>query len=458
VKRLVSIAIVLLASCNDRSSEPPRIPPPPSETKLAIVPGELDAFLLSAWAPEPGEAWFAGGYPRSGRGVVARLEAGTIREVRAPVSATLWWIFGGSRDLFWVSGERGRIMSRRFGAWLVEETGLDDRAVIWGLWGSSTEDLWAVGGSNDVSGPKGLILRSRGDGAWIKLEDPAIPSDANLFKVWGSAPDDVHIVGELGIALHWDGARLSRVDTPLSEEVTLFTVHGRTSGPIFAVGGSDLASVLRFDGVRWEKEGGLPIDLMGLNGVFVRKDGAAIVSGAGGEVLERSQAGAWRRVAFEGEAPRDEVLHAVAASDEVWVVGGDFVHRDHGLIATSLRPLPVVDLPPDELPDAGSRDASTPEVGLRDASVADALFRADSGRPPDSGVLGPGVECDTIRCDGELECQRFVIGLFVRVCTEQCMTPSDCEGFGEDPCCIQRSSQQLETYCIPRSYYPSGCP
>ena len=59
------------------------------------------------------------------------------------------------------------------------------------------------------------------------------------FKVWGSARDDVFIVGQNGAALHYDGTAWKRVVT--GTHATLLTVTGRSSSDVWAVGGNYVA-------------------------------------------------------------------------------------------------------------------------------------------------------------------------------------------------------------------------
>ena len=73
-----------------------------------------------------------------------------------------------------------------------------------GVWGSSANDVFAVGGHD-------MIFHFNGTG-WssMKQVDSASPNG-----VWGSSANDVFVVGTLGIILHYDGnpkATWSRMD------------------------------------------------------------------------------------------------------------------------------------------------------------------------------------------------------------------------------------------------------
>ncbi|MEZ4469167.1 MAG: hypothetical protein R3F43_33200, partial [bacterium] len=164
----------------------------------------------------------------------------------------------------------------------------------------------------------------------------------NLYKVWGTGPDDVHLVGEGGVALHWDGQRFTRLDADTAE--VLFTVHGQPGGPVLAVGGLTAGVVRRLDAGRWVDDGAPAAPP--LNGDFVRPDGTALVTGARGIVLERTATGAWRRLRPPADDTiGDRTLHAVFVGPDTWAVGGDLSALREGVVATDHRPVPAWESP-----------------------------------------------------------------------------------------------------------------
>ncbi len=329
--RIALLAAVLLA-CDDAPDEPA-----PVELALESVVTELDPIVLSVWGSADDDVWFAGGTLAPGGRYLAHYDGVALEAVEVPEGAALWWVWGTDAEHVWAAGDRGGLIARRDGAWVAERVPTDEKAVLWGVWGSSPTDLWAVGGTFRNDGPRGLVLRSTGDGTWTRLEDPALPDDANLYKVWGSGPDDVHIVGELGVALHYDGTALTRVDTDLTN--LLFTVHGTPGGPVVAVGGLAEAAILEWDGAAWQ-DTGVRGDA-GLAGVFVRPGGSALAVGNGGAAWRRSAAGEWSTASFPSLDLGRLTLHAVWAAHNTWVVGGDLQRQHRGLIATDIEPLPV---------------------------------------------------------------------------------------------------------------------
>lgn len=413
---------------------------------LVAVPGELPALVLGVWRGEGDEVWFAGGEQGPNGGLLARFDGAQVVRVPAPPGPTLWWVFGVD-DQRWASGEAGRVLrapAGGVGPWTAETTDLPDTAVLWGLWGANDHDLWAVGGSPRPDGPKGLALRSTGDGRWTRVVDAALPEAQNLYKVWGSGPNDVHLVGEGGVALHWDGAALTRVPTPTED--LLFTVHGQPGGPVLAVGGISAGIVLRFEGDRWVDDDAPPVPA--LNGVFVAPDGTAIATGARGLVLLRDAAGTWtrQRLMLDADAA-DDTLHAVTlGATDVWAVGGDFATVDRGLILTTHRPLPSVAwtaAPEPPAPDLGVDLGGLADAGLDAEADMDLVGGPDAEpdfAPPDLAIDAALPEDLAVPVDAAGVC-----GDGVRNPGEACDDGANLPGDGCDPeCALECGNGRLD--------------
>lgn len=473
-----------------------------------VVEGPIEPIVLSAWGPSPETVFFAGGKSGAAGGFVARLEGGRITLESTPAGRPLWWVFGLDQDQVWAVGEEGRILRKRDGVWQRETTALDTKAHLWGGFATGPDDVWAVGGSVRRGGPKGLVLRHTAGNGWSVVTDPALPTETNLFKVWGTAPDDVHLVGEAGVAIHWDGAALRRVDTPTPD--LLFTVHGRAGGPVLAVGGTVVGVALRWTGDTWVDDA--PPEGPPLNGVFVRADGTALASGANGVLLERDVGGTWRRVRLpEAQA---YTLHAVFSQGVDWTVGGDLTSGVGGFIATTAAAVPVFNgraspqdagvgldaqppldaaLPPVDATVSPAdisppRDVVLPpqDGGRTDAGPADAAPRLDvtqvvdaevppipDAAPPipDAAPLpdaaaplpGPAASCELSQflCQPGLDCYDVFAPNVPRVtlCLRPCETPDTCDPeFGVAPCCTPPGPQLLDRYCVPSAFYGGQCP
>jgi hypothetical protein len=188
---------------------------------------------------------------------------------------------------------------------------------VFGLWGSSPDDMWAVGGA-DGGGVGAFAWRLQGD-TWV--EAPGFPTELAaqnaIWKVWGSDADDVWLVGTAGVAVHWDGSSFENTNVGGGE--SLFTVH--CAGEHFvAVGGSIAGFLFENDGSGWQS---IDVDepLYALIGVhLVGADRGYAVGRFGAFVEERD--GAWR----EAEGPATtRTLHTVWSDPAggVWTVGGE---------------------------------------------------------------------------------------------------------------------------------------
>ena len=232
--------------------------------------------------------------------------------VDAAAPGSTWWAWGGGGDTEAVAvGEGGLVTDL--------ETALTP-ATLYGVWGATADDVWAVGGTPSGEGPDDVVLRRR-DGQWSAVDVPE-PKGGALFKVWGGGADDVWMCGQGGHVLHWDGAAYTwlRADPP----VPLFTVAGHTDGTVYFVGGPPARLFVLDRAAARLDEVPLPGEASILNGVSVAPNGDLWVVGMGGVKWQRKAAdGAW--IDHSREAPRVD-LHAVLALDgAAVVVGGDFI-------------------------------------------------------------------------------------------------------------------------------------
>jgi len=244
---------------------------------LAVAPIGSDEFdLLAVGGPLRGDAPPAL-YRRAG-------SSGDWLSLPAPSGFTgaVWWSWSTSADNVWVVGEDLQVAHGE-----IQDLELMDipqvknatKATLYGVWGSGPDDVWMVGGSPLSSdGPEGVIFRYNGQQI-EKLEitgTASIAAEETFFKVWGTGPKDVTIVGTNGTILRYDGSNWS-LQNNLTQS-RLLTVHGRSSSDIYAVGGSFTGgTVLRFDGSQWEEIGELGMPF--LNGVYAADDGSVWVCG-----------------------------------------------------------------------------------------------------------------------------------------------------------------------------------
>jgi hypothetical protein len=86
-------------------------------------------------------------------------------------------------------GVGGTILHYDGKAWSVVASGI--QADLTGVWGSSSSDVFAVGG--------GIILHYNGK-SWSSISSSI---SNGLDSVWGSSGRDVFAVGDLGTILHY---------------------------------------------------------------------------------------------------------------------------------------------------------------------------------------------------------------------------------------------------------------
>lgn len=150
------------------------------------------------------------------------------------ISANDAWAFHGSAAKHWDGT-----------SWTASRNGLDSATSVNAAWALSGSNVWAVG-------EKGLVARWDG-GAWSSTRfDAGVPTSyppeppPQFNGVWGSAADDVWVVGST--LLRWDGQRLAPM--PLGTDAgTLLGVHGTSRNDVW-VAARDGA--LHWNGTGWQ--------------------------------------------------------------------------------------------------------------------------------------------------------------------------------------------------------------
>ncbi len=273
--------------------------------------------LMSVWGPSPAELFVVGGQPEPGGGVILRgADERWAAEALPAETSMLNWVYGVDGEV-WSVGIGGAIVRREGAAWVAEPSGTD--RVLWGLWGASADELWAVGGDGVGDAPV-LLRRDAELGEWAPVELPELGVDAHaLFKIWGLAAADVWAVGDAGAAVHWDGASWTAVPDP--DGVDLISVWGSDAEGLIAVGGRASARVDRLIDGAWVGE---TLALPGLNGVWVDPEAGATAVGVQGTIYRIGAGGFELSEEVSGTAM---VLHAVFgfAGGPRYAVGGSLL-------------------------------------------------------------------------------------------------------------------------------------
>jgi len=275
------------------------------------VMSDLPEALTSVWGTSATDIWAIGADPEGAGNSVRHFDGAQWQKLATGFVGDLWWVYGFAGGSVFFAGDDGLIL--RYAGGVFERMATPGNATVYGIWGTSEDDLWAVGGNVN-----GGAFAWRYDGtAWTEAEGfpPVLVRSASLFKVWGSATDDVWLVGTGGTILHYDGARLTQVASGTTRD--LFTVAGE-GGLVAAVGGFGTGVIVENDGSGWKD--GSPAGIPHVVGVWLGGERGYAV-GIEGAVLERRD-GTW--TALDTGIEVRGALHSVWVDPDggIWAVGG----------------------------------------------------------------------------------------------------------------------------------------
>lgn len=284
-------------------------------TSWEIVHEDLPGALLSVWGTAADDIW-AVGSDRGEGPTVLHYDGAEWQSLDTGTVGDLWWVFGPDGGPVYMGGVGGTIVSYRDGTFTAMETPASD-VTVFGIWGCSPEDMWAVGGgANGSSG--GFAWRLDG-GTWVDAE--GFPTEIAVadavWKTFGRDCDDVWMVGTAGLALHWDGAAFGEVERVAGG--SLFTVHA-SADRFVAVGGFGQGIVIENDGSGWVDAAPAASDPM--IGVHVTEEGGT-AAGWYGSVLSRA-GGQWAGEETGVTVMGNQGFHSVWVDPDggVWLAGG----------------------------------------------------------------------------------------------------------------------------------------
>lgn len=291
--------------------------PEPPDDQWELVHRDLSAALLSVWGTSSTDVWAVGGDALDGTGpTVIHFDGESWSRVpTGDAQGNLWWVFGFEDGPIYMGGEGGVIYRYEAGQYTKMDTPGTD--TVFGIWGATPSDVWAVGGASTSTG--GFAWRLDGD-SWIA--EPTLPADvaadASVWKVYGTSTSDAWLVGSNGVALHWDGTALTSGQTGVGS--SLFTVHA-SEGLYTAVGGAATGLIVEYQDGEWRNVTPDPPP-PGLSGVVLGADGFGVAVGSFGAVYSRSQAGGWAEEDLGFNLGL--TLHGAWIDDAggVWAVGG----------------------------------------------------------------------------------------------------------------------------------------
>lgn len=303
--RCAPLAIAVLAACSG--------PGPDANTReWQEVGRDLPAALLSVWGSTASDVYAVGGDAGDGP-LVVHYDGTAWTRLQTGVRGNLWWVHGFADGPVFMGGDGGTVVRYDGGTFTKLTTPGTD--TVFGIWGDSPTDVWAVGGA--VGGSGGAFAwRLSGDTFALAPGFPAgLADSAALWKMYGRSANDAWIVGTNGKTLRWDGT-LTEVSAGVGE--SLFTVHADAAG-YTAVGGFGTGLILENSSGTWENA--TPSGAPGLVGVCTTAKGSYVV-GQYGTVFSRADDGVWRAEDLGFNV--DETFHSVWVDPDggTWVVGG----------------------------------------------------------------------------------------------------------------------------------------
>jgi hypothetical protein len=228
-----------------------------------IVPysGAEEKMLLSVWSPSPDQVWITGeslkisGQARAATQYRGRVvDGGAAWQAMSPCSSCTFTakVWGTSPSDIWSVGPKGKAYRTGAPDGGAGDAAVADAAPVWvdvsppstedlrAVWGSSKDDVWAVG-------RRGTVRRYRDEAA--EAEVVAAGTTEDLHAVWGSAPNDVWAVGDYGTILHFDGTswQSSTAALPVGRKPHLYGVWGSAENDVWIVGEG---IVLHFTGAK----------------------------------------------------------------------------------------------------------------------------------------------------------------------------------------------------------------
>jgi len=329
---LTALLATALVACPD-----PVDPAPVEPLAFGEIATAPRAAFMSVGGTGPEDVWLVGAQPGLfEEPVVLRRRGGDWEEVSTGVLHAMWWVHAFEGGPTFIGGGGATVLRVDGDVVTRTPTPAFFGNTVYGVWGASPDDVWAVGG---FAGRSGFAWRY--DGAtWT---DVPLPDDlprgpdgelASLFKVWGRSADDVWAVGNHGAVLHFDGDAWAVV--PSGTHAALFTVTG-DDDEVVIVGGLSQGVVLRggLEGLVADSPATAPL----LQGVTLDAEGAIWVAGAFGyAAVKRPGSDAWEPVDL-GLEESPQSVHALWFDGvrDVWGVGGGVLSPalDTGVACTS---------------------------------------------------------------------------------------------------------------------------
>lgn len=308
----VLAALLLLPGCgNDDGDDPGH-----DQDKFIQIFDSLPGALIGISGTSANDVWAVGGNPGDGSGPLVLHFDGKWEHKLTGQDADLWWVHAFVGGPVFFGGSGGTIL--RLSGDTFEKLPTPGTAIVFGIWGSAPEDLWAVGGD---PGQPGNAFVWRFDGTtWSSAQGfPTIPI-SSWFKVWGRAADDVRFVGMDGAIVHYDGKGFQQIASPTDHR--LLTLFAEPGGRYTAVGGVSQAVILEDTSGSWQDLSPAPPN-HAMVGIRTRGE-EGYAAGTAGSVMIRKQ-GAWVDHPLDFDVFADFHSVWIDPNGGVWIAGGNIL-------------------------------------------------------------------------------------------------------------------------------------
>jgi hypothetical protein len=337
-------------------------------TSWAFVARAESAALIGIHGTASDDVWVSGA--DDGRGpAVLHFDGTTWEKLETGVRGDLWWVHAVEGGPVFFGGSDALLLRYEDGAFERLHTPGLGKHTVFGVWSAGPDDVYVVG---SAAGRNGFIWHYDGE----RFTDLPLPDDMpvddardtpGLFKVWGSSPSDVWVVGANGTVLRGSADEGFDVARSGGQEI-LFTVHA-SGDKVAVVGGTSDGVVL--EGGPGALSDHTPSGAPLLQGVCVATDGTVWAVGVGGSVY-RQRGGAFEPVDTGLDFRAAESLHTVWIDPDggVWAAGGDVLtpELDQGMVIHGGTTVPVHTVDPTPAPEPVCPEAAVDPVP--DRSIA----------------------------------------------------------------------------------------
>ena len=231
--------------------------------RLGLLAAAVAGLTLGSGCPDPGTT-SDGGTNRDLTGTIVDMtmntDGGTIVQplgcsrdgwcwqFPAPQGNGLLATWGSSAQDVWAVGGAGTIVHFDGSKWSIVRSPTNN--TLYSIWGSSANNVFAVG-------DRGTVLRWDGS-TWTQLQLGADGKDvAQIYGVWGADGSEVWFVGNHLTAgpaiLRWNGSAVTRLMAPAGVSWGLRGVWGVNKNSVYTAG--EGGTLLRWDGASWTKFG-----------------------------------------------------------------------------------------------------------------------------------------------------------------------------------------------------------